>query len=376
MIPADPDDRHERQTRSRSSEAGITHDGVQPPQVVLHLGFHKTGTTALQRSMIQRLDENGLVDRWTYQGKDVGPMVDPLLALRKLIGQSDGDYAGNITAALTESFDRFFGDGDKSLFISDETLTGQPGFGAQVLYPNLEQLLTPLAAALKGLPTEVIVVVRRQPEWLESMYIQMVQQGKPQAFAGFIKDLKISTLSWTTVLDRVRTTLDRPMVVVPYEYLRDLDGGLIDWFDRRLGFPESFRNPEIRRNVGLSEKGLLAALGAFPVFSPEERRTFRRWLQTHFPATATTRPRLLTDRGRGQLLDALAEDNDLLFSEFVTHGHELADFYARSDIHTELNSNDRSFEIEIDEIWRAVTPAWRRWNQVVRDVTRDVKDAN
>lgn len=136
-------------------------------RVTVHVGYHKTGTSWLQRVYLPGHPELQPV------GNSLAPMDDPFLSY--LIGQSDWtfdpEHAWRLFAEQAMADERH-------LVVSAERLSGHPFSGG---YDQV-RLAERIRAALPG--AQVLVVVRDQVTMLESVYRQLVESGYPGSFSS------------------------------------------------------------------------------------------------------------------------------------------------------------------------------------------------
>ena len=126
------------------------------PQVILHVGLHRTGTTWLQRrAWIPELGVKPIAD-------SAQPWDDPMLrALVQGVGFSAQDVAEEAARRAH---------GSSFAVLSAERLGGHPISGAYDRWAIADRL----AAAFPG---ATVLIGTRQTEWVESLYAQMLNEG-------------------------------------------------------------------------------------------------------------------------------------------------------------------------------------------------------
>lgn len=149
-----------------SESAGLARDCP----VTVHVGYHKTGTSWLQRVYVPNHPDLQLV------GDSVAPARDPFLSY--LIGQSDRkfdpEHAWQLFASQVASNERH-------PVVSAERLSGHPFSGG---YDQV-RLAQRIRAVLPG--AQILVVVRDQVPMLESVYRQLVESGYPGSFSSLFE---------------------------------------------------------------------------------------------------------------------------------------------------------------------------------------------
>lgn len=343
------------------------HGGSECPQmtVLLHLGFHKTGTTALQQTCRALSDELS-AEGWAYQGRRVGPITDAMQRVHAFRREPRGTDRQAVVTTFRAAVEGLLERG-RHVFISDEMLLGHPllhrGKGP---YPEAEHGIGVIADALRDLDVEVVLSMRRQPEFVESVYVQSVQEGRAITFPAFCDDLDPSTLGWSGVIEQVAEAIAAP-TVVPYEHLLTHDGGLVAWFLGRLDVDVDTSDVPRHHNVSFSERALFAALGAYPALGDDDRQALRRHLQRSAGTDRSRRPRLLTPAGRRQFLEPVAGDNGVVFDRYVD---SRAGGASRAHYCEVGAASDREGPA-IDPVWQRIDATWNEWSAALVEWSRD-----
>ena len=192
----------------------------RPPRdvpVTVHVGYHKTGTSWLQRAYLPIHPEVQVV------GDSVDPANDPFLGY--LVGSNDWtfdpDHAWALFAEQAEA------DG-RHLVVSAERLSGHPFSGGF----DQVRLARRIRSTLPG--ARVVVVVRDQVAMLESVYRQLVESGYPGSFASLI-----GGHGWTTPwFDPVMYEYD--VVLEHYRRIFGEDGVLMLRYEQLDRDPDAF----------------------------------------------------------------------------------------------------------------------------------------
>jgi hypothetical protein len=255
-------------------------------KVTLHLGAHKTGTTLLQRYL--------KINRETLAAKRIGVML--LREVTSHLGSWTRELTGDTSrfaAALKEHEDK----GHKHLVISCEDLLG-PAFVRRLpgIYPQSAPRLESLARLLQGRDTHAVLYLRPQSEFLASWYLQTVNMGNSTPFPEWYAGLKIQTLSWQPLVERVQTLFGAEKSrIADFRDIRRGAEAYIESFARHSGLPFPLKLPrEDLQNVSFGDKGLEIAMLVFPRLNGEERNKMRRFLQKNFSNANYPRPVLLS----------------------------------------------------------------------------------
>ena len=225
--------------------------------ITIHCGLHKTGSSSIQlalaalrgpvRIVVPRAGDDHSREAW----------------MRRLSG-------------LTGSADAV---------LSDESLLGSPYDG----YASAPERVAMVAEALAGHRFRIIVYVRPQIDWLPSVYLQGVQEGRAMSVEGFWADVSSSQYSrWVSLIDLLRQSSGADDVIV-----RGYDGGsdVVPDFFATCGLgaaPRLGGRDGIRENVSISavQAPIVAALTADPGMSPADRGRVRAVFQTRLAAGA------------------------------------------------------------------------------------------
>lgn len=187
----------------------------------LHVGLHKTGTSSIQAAL-RLVTHRPRLSVWT--------IGDQPLALSP-------EWASWISKRASG--------GD--VIVSDETLLGDPTDG----YPDLIPRLSSLQDCLPDGDVTVVIGLRRQPDWVESVYLQSLQQGATwgdDEFHGRIRTA--GHLSWAHLIADFESALDPwPLRVLVHDPSRD---AVTDFFALcGLKVPPDVGAP-IRENISIS----------------------------------------------------------------------------------------------------------------------------
>jgi hypothetical protein len=225
--------------------------------ITIHCGLHKTGSSSIQLALA------------SYRGP--ARVVVP----RPGESQSPDAWADRLSSLS--------GRGD--VIFSDESLLGSPYDG----YASAPERVSILARALRGQQARVVVYLRPQSDWLPSVYLQGVQEGRRMSVDGFWSALSSSAYShWPRLVDLLRDASGAEAVTV-----RAYDGGhdVVGDFFRTCGLgavPRVGGPDGIRENVSISavQAPILAALTADSGMTDADRGQLRAVFQTRLAAGA------------------------------------------------------------------------------------------
>lgn len=293
------------------------------------MGAHKTASTFLQSCL--RDDEAAIADSGVSvvqraQIKD-GPLGEALRLLHKG-RQPDVALSRLAVTALQGLLDT---PNHRVLVTSEDVLGRLNGF-----YAHAGPVAEFLARALPGLRVRFLLYTRNQADYLESAYLQHIHAGKSMEFASFLEKFDLSSLSWSSILDRLAAVVGAEAVMaVPYESIKRL--GSVGFYREFLGFCglEAFAAqaraalPEKSRSANRSYSAVAVeiAKAANAMLGDEDKRILRRFLQENF-STATHPRAVLFEAGRRAVLMAdQRADNERLFEVWLSAYPEEARYY-------------------------------------------------
>jgi hypothetical protein len=304
-------------------------NAVRPsvPEIVIHVGLHKTGSTLLQRALRdlrQELAKRGVLVRprdEMYEDTDFRRLVRGLQAGR-LLGRRQVAHVTERTRTLMQP-----GDFDRLVF-SDETLLGtfpdfrRPCDAYSCGIPALRWMVDSVAAPT---PVRVLLYVRRQDQFLESVYLQEIHQGSTETFGEWFSTIDVARFDWLSLSRRVEEVVgDGRLVVRPFETISD---GAAKYFAAFLGLVDPGLVASLSREVlesiphsanrSLSGKALDIALLVYPMLTQEERFKLRRFLQVNFSTGKYPRAELLTREQRTEILEIHRSANSELFERHI-----------------------------------------------------------
>lgn len=281
--------------------------------LVLHVGLPKTGSSLLQKTLVssrERLARRGydLLVRHEFEERTEGAhrrwRLDrtPISALEPV--------ANAVSAGVSRP----------SLVISHEDLIGSYHclWRDKVAYPDAAAVLETFRRVLQPERTTVVLYLRRQDRFVESVYLQMVRVASTaDDFPDFLSRVRLQNLEFDDLARRVAAGLgpaDR-LEVRYFEAISELGARR---FARRFfaatgtGVAPVFTFNTSAVNRGYSEAALQIARAGNPLLGPEDQVRLRRFLDSTFPNTSHPKPRLLADDERADLLRRFAASNERL----------------------------------------------------------------
>ncbi len=270
------------------------------PLLFLHIGTHKTGSTAIQRALpvggaaglkagLVRLDIRGDVARANWTEDDAN-------ALR-----------AGLTGQIVPGVSRYL--------LTCEGFSGDPLRG----YANAPIAAARLRAATADFDVRVVVFLRRQDDFLESIYTQLIHQGGSQSFADFLHSLPPGGPDWQRLLATYAAEFGREHLIVRryHAAFYPRPESLLEDFCSILGIPTSaLVKADATPNQGYSHEAQELARICNPHLDEAGRRQLRQLLQKISPKPVFQSYAYLDLAGRRTLLAACAESNAAVAREF------------------------------------------------------------
>jgi hypothetical protein len=272
----------------------------------LHVGVHKAGSTLIQSLLkceSRRLRWHGFYhDRAFYR-------------LGKTLKRGSPLPPDQLQRLRTEFDDRLRARPEPNIIGSSEGLFGS----LFESYTNIRVVAEDLRAILDGFDVRIVACIRRQDEFVQSVYNQHVKDGGTLTFDAFVRTHDIHAFRWHDLLQEYADVFGRTNLRVRcYEDLaREPSRALETVFEplAASGFRARCRPGVV--NPGLSPKGLEIAVRCNELLTPEERALLRRFLQKTFIRLPGEPFSLFTPEQRRQLLESYAESNRACFEEFL-----------------------------------------------------------
>jgi hypothetical protein len=170
---------------------------------VVHIGFHKTGTTTIQRQVFPRLDGCAVL-----RGGQSPEQQRFHRLIRQLATADDAEYSGDELRAMIEAAR---GDAEV-LIVTHEDISGWPEGGR-----TSARLLDLVPDA------RILIAVREQRSALAGRYGQYVKKGGSMRFADYLGKLPHTWMRYDLVVEdyQARFGVDRVKVMAFEQLVRD-----------------------------------------------------------------------------------------------------------------------------------------------------------
>ena len=288
----------------------------------IHLGAHKTGTTTLQHCL--RANDKKLIRRGIYpigrrfpgEKSEDTYKTSVRLPLRRVIKSGRMSKSNErIIAQVRDVLDGRVN--QETLVLSDEALAGGRPGQVESLYPHIGWACEVLSQVLKDWRIRIVLYTREQVSFLESCYVQDIQQKSNISFDDFLQKVDLEALSWSQVARSIEEVVGAGSLIVrPFESIRkDPEAYIRDFLEiftttRGLKIKTSAGNPS------LSGRGIELARLLSNNTTRDEWQVIRNFLQTEFSVKTHEKAKLISDELARQIRARYADDNAKLTSDF------------------------------------------------------------
>jgi len=281
----------------------------------LHIGTHKTGSTAIQHALAanrKALSKSGYA------------LIPRPEAARELVHSRSED------PLIVERMEEQFYSSLKLLDMRrvDAIVLSWEGFSGdhQRGYCNTATIAEALRKLATGFIVTVVVYIRRQDEFAESLYAQHIQYGHSHSFSEFLRQFDVSAFDWARLLQSYTGAFGRQNVLAR-RYISPsgpTDTRLLDDFSKAIGLPFVLSLPgKTLRNPSMNRQALELARLANPYMSTEERRFLREILQQSSTRSFDDSLGFFTDQGRQDFLEQYASSNASVQADFFSDTGDL-----------------------------------------------------
>lgn len=287
----------------------------------IHIGAHKTASTFLQQNLIhqkERLREQcrlALVTRADLLPSAFGKEI-------YAVSQYERPDSG-VSDEAAESLRSLLPGDDSDILMTNEDLICH--LEIRDFYQNAEQAVRYLVTALGDYDVHVIFYIRKQTDYFESIYVQLIHLGRRLKFHQFLERASEVDLSWLRAAQGMERALPPGRLHLrTYEQIRDLGetGFYRDFLSLcQVDDPSAFDiDPEFTKgrpaNRSYGDVGLKIAQRVNPILKPKERKLLRRFLQEHFSTADYPRAELLDAEQRQAMEDEYRDSNRRLFERW------------------------------------------------------------
>jgi hypothetical protein len=295
-------------------------------RLIVHLGFHKAGSTFLQSSLLASARAAAGDLRFLPGGIAATQAVSSLATQKLLRTLKDrGD-----TSAAFQDLRHCLAEARGHIILSNENLLGdQLGQNTGDLYPLAPEVVRAFDVLSDAYDIEYVFYVRRQDEFIESTYLNLVRDGMLVDFQSYFDRLVLPTLAFNDFFCRLADATPNPIRVIPFEVVKRSPALFLDSLST-IAAPNLHLVPGRNTRPSFSEVALQLAMLGYPHLSGQDRLAFGDFLAARFSTRTNPRAPLLSDEQRRGIIEMFRDDNAKLFSTWIAPEYQEEAAYYRS----------------------------------------------
>ena len=294
-------------------------------KLYLHIGAHKAASTTIQKNLIENrellLERDG-VRFLSRHDLSNSSFIEHFKNLSRRKGLQESEYRKSLEVArssIVETVNEF---NEEEIFISWEGIFGHSALDIyEGIYTHVERVAESLVYIADKIDIKVLLIVRRQDEFIESCYLQQVKERRTITFDEFTDKININNISWyeiTKVLDKY---LGEKIKIVPFEYIKDVGTRSFIEFvlfvlTGREILLDGFSITE-KSNPSYSQYGVEMALELLPKLNKESQVKVGKMLFNELGNDKFKKARFFSNFNRSILLEFVQKDNTSLLDEYI-----------------------------------------------------------
>jgi len=281
----------------------------------IHIGTHKTGTTAFQNILkknstkLLRKDGVALIDIEEF----------PRLKEFKQSDEVDKGLADDLAGFLEQRAVRH-----KNI-LSYEGFSGKT---TKVVYSNTGVLAKILRDATQSFETKILVFFRRQDEFIQSLFTQKVHQGQSIQIQDFINDLDFKFLDWNNFLNPwIQTFGEENITVFPYDPIVLNEKKVHELLNDVIKSKTLSAIQDVpEKNIGMSKNATQIMKGMSEVLNPDEKKILRRVLQKVDNKGINQEYNILNSEIKSKIIAHFDNSNRLLSTKYYSEKFNMENF--------------------------------------------------
>lgn len=281
--------------------------------IYFHVGSGRCGSTAIQgvfnEPIMKQVFAHNSLQYIPEFYLDAGPL-SPLKAFEE----------ATWAPFIKKYFEPMLTSEHEGFFLTNENLMGVSYEATKEnLYHNTQKLISYLA---QGFNIKIIIVVRRQDTFIESLYNQLLKRGEQRAFSEFLEQFPRENHFWNKVADSYAEIFGHENIhIIPFEKQVIETSGLDDFFTgicRALGIQQSLNFSQLPTiNPSLAPKVLELQQHANKILTKNEAHALSDWLEQNIAKHHSAPHNLLSEEQRKEMIDYYAENNRILFEKYI-----------------------------------------------------------
>lgn len=298
-------------------------------RLILHLGTHKTGSTALQQTLALPAINRALA----ADGCICKPYSWPQAQFRAVRAAASVEDAAAKWSTLETDFATV-----KRQLVTHDVLISWEGFSGGLFagYADAGECARLLGLLTAGLEVQPVVYFRRQDSFIESAYAQSIHTGQTWSFDEYLATANIDGFDWIQWLTHYEQAWPgRKISVFAYE-AQEASGGIVGHFLQAMGLATPRLLQDIERassetllstNQGYAPEIIELARQVNASLDPEGQKVLRRLLQQTLRLTKPpfSAYQYFTPERRREILARFAASHAALRQRFPQAGFDLWD---------------------------------------------------
>lgn len=279
----------------------------------LHIGTHKTGTSSIQNTMTKL--------KKALRGENIIYIpFSPEMGTFVVSENVDTSFIEKSKKFLDSYTSSYQGSKDIRYVMSHEGFSGDPRKG----YCNAAINAEILSKILEPYDVEVIIYLRQQDSFLESMYTQSIHEGDSLSFDEFMAVCNQYTYNWYGLIDSYANYFGKDHITVRrYDKVYLKNGDVTDDFAELIGSKvmQSLKKKE-NINRGYSRDALELARICNKAFTDKEKKKLRYLLQVTNSKSRHEKYSYFNNDARVELLNTYADSNTRVAKEYLEDKEE------------------------------------------------------
>ncbi len=277
-------------------------------KLYIHIGTHKTGSTAI-RHALRNTAKDLLKEGMAYL--PLPKSFRGLATCRHL----EKEQVAKCKKELWRAIDIYKKKGAIIFILTWEELSGEAYSG----YANSSAIAENLRAITKGIETYIIVYLRQQDAFIESLYTQAIHEGESLSFNAFRQQFSAEPFNWENLLNSYAVFFGKENIIArryDKSALPARDSLIIDFARIANSKALEKHSHAPTSNQSYSRDALEIARLVNPTLDKAERKKFRRMLQQTSSNLPAKKYAFLNMENRSVLLANYAESNDRVAKEY------------------------------------------------------------
>ena len=282
----------------------------------IHIGTPKTGSTAIQRALENYRRSEG--------AKHVYYILQPPHACVRKIQQAtlpDASISDELNAHIVSDvgYSQANQETRSDIILSSEGFAGTPLTG----FDNSDITASILKDATSEFNVRVIVYLRRQDQYVESMYTQTIHQGESSSFEEFLENFNDQkALDYSLLLASFESQFGRENIVV-CSYEHAANNGIVKDFGSIVGISDLDQYSNKRKaNPSYSLQAIAMARSINPALDTHEKHLLRKFLQEYCAKQKYSDDWLFNRMQRFSFLDRFRASNEEVAKRYCDGRYE------------------------------------------------------